>query len=160
MPSNAVVTTAVLFCANGVNGWGKISALATRSSALMESLRSIPPPNLTQFEDRTSCSCCCCGDVVSNRTFINTGSDQLEHVLEQHGVIGCHGMAGLVDRNSIETVFPGRKYPITYKQHVHKVTHATLRDGRDVVIFDTDNAWQLGVGSMILSRKSPFTVDL
>jgi hypothetical protein len=127
----------------------------------MESLRSEPSPNLTQFEHRMSCSCCCCGDVVSNKTFVNTGSNQLDQLLEQHGVIGCDGLvAGLVDLNTTEVMFPGPHYKSHYKQNVQQVTHATLRDGRDVVIFKTEDAHQLGVGSMILSRQSPFTVDL
>ena len=145
-----VVAAMALIGRNGVAGWGKESI--DGASALMESLRSEPSPNLTQFEDRASCSCCCCGDVVPNRSFINTGPTHLELLLQHHGVIGCDGMKGLVDPNSTKLIttrsgaWGSPNFRRHYKQNVQEVTHATLRDGRAVAIFITDDAWYLGVG--------------
>jgi hypothetical protein len=108
-----------------------------------------------------SCQCCCCGPLVANATLINSRSATLDALLEQHGVLNCAGLAQALDSGKdklfeagFQTGFQGGKQGTT------AMRTGALRDGRAVMIYNCSDCAKLGVGTLIATRESPFTMDL
>jgi hypothetical protein len=140
---------------------------------LAEEVRQIPVaaesfsteigPPVTQGE-RESCKCCRGGPLVSNASFINTRSPELDRLLRRNGVLGCDELDLALDVTSMVAI-PGSGHNARYrgspKQHVSSMHAGKLRDGRGVMVFEcAGNCHRLGVGTMLATKASAFTIDL
>jgi hypothetical protein len=141
----------------GVKRGGTADVVSIRGLAeLVSGGKSIDPADFVDRAHNDECCCCCCGPLVTNASLVNVRSASLDALLQQHGVLDCAGLAEAIDPTQTSALKPGKQQ----KQHVSMMRTGVLRDGRPVMMFSCSDCHQLGVGTLITTRESPFTVDL